>query len=128
MNNDIHYYKSHINKLGNRFGERNLYNEITQAIESNEALALMHHEVGIVVIKPVHRGGEFTMLIWLAIGFCRNAFAKYLPVIEDMARQQKVSKIEFETKRKGFKRFAAKFNFNEVRQRDEYTIFSKEVF
>jgi hypothetical protein len=121
------YSQQKINTLGMKNNYPSLLPSVVKAIDEGKAMVFEHKNIGCVVTKPIIIDDKFGMLVWVAIGYCKDAIKKYLPFFVKMARRSGMKFIEFQTKRKGFKRLAPKFNFKEARPCDGFFVFRKEV-
>jgi hypothetical protein len=115
-------FKDDINKL-----DPNLYNELSEAEKTGGVVTFSDPDLGLLVIKPAFRRGGLCLFVWVAISKIGDAITRYMPMIDKMAKDQQAKSIEFETKRKGFKRIAKQHNFTQTRLRDGFFVFTKEV-
>ena len=75
---------------------------IHRRLVSREAFLFTVPE-GFFILMPLHRK-EPAVLVWVAYGEGGGLLHRYLPVIEDMAREIGAEHIEFESPRPGYRR------------------------
>jgi len=119
--------QSKIKALADKYHRPGLLEDVMNELARGTSISFEHEDIGVVVLKPVTQDGRLGMLVWVVIGFCKNAIATHLALFEKMARDSHMKFIEFHTPRRGFARFIKQFNFKQTRPSDGFFVFTKEV-
>ena len=116
-----------IKALGKRYDEPELLAQVKQAIQSGDAVPVTTKET-LIIVKPIYDHQSRTgMLVWVGIHRAQKGVGKYFQLVLDMAKSADMRFIRFETKRKGFAKLGARFGYERIGQRNDYTIYQKEV-
>jgi hypothetical protein len=110
-----------IARLSSRYGKPNLLAELNKAL-SNDKAFLLSQDRFLFVFKEISEQG---VLIWLGIHkYKPMAVPDYL-AIEKMIKHSGYKYIQFETKRRGFKKLASQHGYVAKGLRDGFTIWEK---
>lgn len=117
-----------IKRLGERSAMPRLADQVQESVASGHSKVIQSEAMGLVVFRPIFSNGILGLFIWVAIaGNSKNTIKRYLPFFEKTAKDAGGKFIQFETRRKGFSRYAPKFGFKEIQPRADFSVFRKEV-
>lgn len=123
----LHDFNAELRDLATSSGQPDLINKLHIAEDQKKISIFSDPELGLIVAKPVIRDNEKTLLVWVAISRIKNGIECGMPFLFDLAKDSGVTKIEFRTKRKGFARAAAKYNFQPIGTDNDFYVFQAEV-
>lgn len=116
-----------IEALGKRFNEPALLAQVTQAIQDGQAMPVAYDNT-LIIMKPIKdHQDRIGMFVWIGIHRTQKGVGRYFQLVHSMAKASKMNFIRFETKRKGFVKLGARFGYERIGQRNDYTIYQKEV-
>lgn len=116
-----------IEALGKRFNEPELLAQVSTAIHSGRAVPITHDDT-LIIMRPIYDHQErLGMFVWVGIHKSRLDVGRYFHFVLSMAKASRMAFIRFETKRKGFVKLGARFGYERIGQRNDYTIYQKEV-
>lgn len=116
-------FKTELTKLAKDSNQTHLIDHLIDLERQGKCMSFSHPELGLLVVKPM----ADTLFVWIAITRIKDGFETGLPFVIELAKQSNCSSITFETHRTAFKRFAPKYGFRLVGQRNQFLIFNKEV-
>jgi hypothetical protein len=115
-----------LEKLASKYNEPDLIIKLCDAISNEQAFPVFHYDM-FFVFKPLIIEGRKGMLAWIGIHYdsqtCGNDFNSF----SELAKVSQCEFLRFETKRKGFKRYAPRYGYFHIGKRDDYDIYQKEV-
>jgi hypothetical protein len=116
-----------IDALGKRFNEPNLLAQVKAAIHSGQAIPFTYTDTLIVMRPILDHQDRIGMLVWIGIHRAQKGVSKYFQLVLSIAKASNMAFIRFETKRKGFVKLGARFGYERIGQRNDYTIYQREV-
>lgn len=116
-----HLVEEPINEIGKKAGRPDLFADIVQACVTEEAFLFME-DTSFTVIKPEVIYGVKQMLVWVAYSKTGNAYEKFMPFIEERAREIGCDELTFWTALEPINRYIQRHGWKK-----KYTIWSKDV-
>jgi hypothetical protein len=118
---DVHQLvETPIHKIGEEAGKPSLFADIYKACSQGEAFLFVEGE-SFTVLKPIVEDRLSKLLVWVAYSKVGNAYEKFMPFIEERARDIEVDVIEFWTALEPMNRYVRSKGWTK-----KYTIWSKK--
>ncbi|MBB67929.1 MAG: hypothetical protein CMP19_10400 [Rickettsiales bacterium] len=116
-----------IEALGKRFNEPELLAQVKSAVNRGKAVPVTYHDT-LIIMRPIFdHQDRVGVLVWVGIHKGRTGISKYFHIVLSMAKATGMHFIRFETKRKGFVKLGARFGYEQIGQRKNFTIYQREV-
>lgn len=116
-----HLVEDPIRQMGLNAGEPELYADIFKACVSKEAF-LFVEDTSFTVIRPEVVRGIKQMFVWVAYSKSGNAYAKFMPYIEERAKEVGCEQLTFWTALEPINRYIQRHGWKK-----KYTVWSKDV-
>ncbi|PHS59289.1 MAG: hypothetical protein COB03_03070 [Alteromonas sp.] len=116
-----------IEALGQRFNEPKLLSQVTEAIQLNIATPIYRKNTLIILRPIIDDYDRVGMLVWVGIHKNPKGVGEYFHLVLSMAKASGMKFIRFETKRKGFAKLGARYGYQRIGQREDYTVYQIEV-
>jgi hypothetical protein len=120
-------FKSKILWLERKFNTPNLYLELKNSLKNNKSFTLSCSDQSLFVIKPMLIDSVGTLFVWVGISKNKSSTLDCIKRTEEIAKELDCKAVRFESKRKGFKRYAPLFGYHYIGDRDKFNIYEKRL-
>lgn len=117
-------FKSDIKKLEQKYNLLDLSTHLKNSLKQNTAFTY-ETDTTLFVLKPRFMNNIDTLIAWIGISKDKAKFKKDVEDLEIIAINCGYQAIRFESKRKGFKRYAPLFGYHYIGDRQEFNIYEK---
>lgn len=113
--------KPHIDAVGRKVNDPNLFDDIRQSCADRRAFLLMSKD-GYIILKPQVKSGLIKTIVWFAYSERPGAMFKYRKEIERLCRENGSTLIEWWSCSQALDLFSEKHNYQKA-----MTVWSKEL-